>query len=75
VEWLLNYARNANKFIPVASAIMTKKVSAPRRLTSMRLLNPMTHRQKMKSPHPPEINPEAEAQSRRDTGQSQEFSA
>jgi hypothetical protein len=30
VEWLLNYARNANKPILVATAITTKKVSAPR---------------------------------------------
>jgi hypothetical protein len=59
VEWLLNYARNANKPIPVASAITTKKVNAPRRLTPMRLLNPVTHRQKTKSAHVPEINPEA----------------
>ena len=59
VEWLLNYARNANKPIPVASAITTKKVSAPRRLTPMRLLNPLTHRQRTKSANVPEINPEA----------------
>jgi hypothetical protein len=59
VEWLLNYARNANKPIPVASAITTKKVNAPRRLTPMRLLNRVTHRQKTKSAHLPEINPEA----------------
>jgi hypothetical protein len=59
VEWLLNYARNANKPIPVASAITTKKVNAPRRLTPMRLLNPVTHRQKTKSAHVPENNPEA----------------
>jgi hypothetical protein len=59
VEWLLNYARNANKPIPVAYAITTKKVSAPRRLTPMRLLNPVTHRQRTKSANVPEINPEA----------------
>ena len=59
VEWLLNYARNANKPIPVASAITTKKANAPRRLTPMRLLNRVTHRQKTKSAHLPEINPEA----------------
>jgi hypothetical protein len=61
VEWLLNYARNANKPIPVASAITTKKVNAPRRLTLMRLLNRVTHHQKTKSVHLPEINPEAES--------------
>jgi hypothetical protein len=59
VEWLLNYVRNANKLIPVAPAITTKKLNAPRRLTPMRLLNPVTHRQKTKSAHIPEINPEA----------------
>src|SRR5271165_6906578 len=63
VEWLLNYARNANKPIPVASAITTNKVSAPRRLTAMRLLNPAMHHpamhhhamhhQKTKSAHVP----------------------
>jgi hypothetical protein len=52
VEWLLNYARNASKPIPVASAITTKKVNAPRRLTPMRLLNPVTHRQKTMSAQP-----------------------
>src|SRR5580765_3316109 len=46
VEWLLNYARNANKPIPVASAITTKKVNAPRRLTPMWLLHPVTHYQR-----------------------------
>src|SRR6478672_3241476 len=59
VEWLLNYARNAKKPIPVACAIMMKKVSAPRRLTPMRLLNPLTHCQRMRSAHVPETNPEA----------------
>ena len=59
VEWLLNYARNANKPIPVASAITTKKVNAPRRSTPMRLLNSVTHHQKTKSAYVPEINPEA----------------
>jgi len=34
-KWLLNYARNASKHIPVESAIMTKKLNAPRRLSSM----------------------------------------
>ena len=45
VEWLLNYARNANKPTPVASAITTKKVNAPRRLVSMRLLKHATSHQ------------------------------
>lgn len=35
-EWPLNYARNANKSTPVASAITTRKGNAPRRLASMR---------------------------------------
>jgi hypothetical protein len=61
VEWLPNYARNASKPIPAASAITTKKVNAPRRWTPMTLLNPLTHRQKTKSAHVPEINPEAES--------------
>ncbi len=59
VEWLLNYARNANKPIPVASAITTKKVNAPRRSTPMKLLNSVTYHQKTKSAYVPEINPEA----------------
>jgi hypothetical protein len=59
VEWLLSYARNANRLIRVAPAITTKKVNAPRRLTPTRSLNPVTHPQKMKSAHTPEINPEA----------------
>jgi hypothetical protein len=58
VEWLLNYARNANKPIPVASAITTKKVNAPRRSTPTRLLNPVTHHQTTKSAYVPEINSE-----------------
>ena len=37
-QWLLYYARNANKPIRVAFAITTKKVTAPRPLASMRLL-------------------------------------
>ena len=45
-KWLLNSARNANKPTPVASAITTKKVNAPRRLASMRLLNHVTCPQK-----------------------------
>jgi len=53
VEWRLNYARNVNKPIPVASAITTKKVNAPRRLTPMRLLNRGTHHQRTKSSHVP----------------------
>jgi hypothetical protein len=60
VEWPLNYARNANKPIPVVSAITTKKVNAPRRLTPMKLRNPVTRHQRTKSAHLPEINPEAE---------------
>ena len=59
VEWLLNCARNANKPIPVASAITTKKVNAPRRLTQTRLLNPVTHRQTTKSAYVSKINSEA----------------
>jgi len=59
VEWLLNYARNANKPIPVASAITTKKVNAPRRSTPTRLLNPVTHHQTTKSAYVPEINSDA----------------
>jgi hypothetical protein len=45
-KWLLNYARNANNPIPVASAITTKKLNAPRRLPSMRLPNHVTGHQK-----------------------------
>ena len=45
-KWLLNYARNANKPTPVAFAITTKKVNAPRRLASMRLLKQPTSHQK-----------------------------
>jgi hypothetical protein len=49
VEWLLNYARNANKHIPVVFAITTKRVNAPRRLASMRLHNRVrSHRKKRK---------------------------
>ena len=59
VEWLLNYARNANKPIPVAFASTTKKVNAPRRPTPMKLLNPVTHHRKTKSAYVPEINSEA----------------
>ena len=44
--WPLNYARNAGKPTPVASAITTKKVNAPRRLASMRLLKRAASRQK-----------------------------
>jgi hypothetical protein len=39
--WLLNYARNAGKPTPVASAITTKKVNVPKRLISV-LLNHVT---------------------------------
>jgi hypothetical protein len=46
VEWLLNYARNANKPTPVASANTTKKVNAPRRSAPTRLLNPPTRKSK-----------------------------
>ena len=41
-KWLLNCAKNANKPTPVASAITTKKVNAPKRLASTRLLNHAT---------------------------------
>jgi hypothetical protein len=44
-KWLLNYARNANKPIPVESAITTKKLNAPRRLSPMRLPNRVTSHQ------------------------------
>jgi hypothetical protein len=44
-KWLLNCAKNANKPTPVASAITTKKVNAPKRLASMRLLNHVTRHQ------------------------------
>jgi hypothetical protein len=36
-KWLLDYARDANKHTPVASAITTKEVNARRRLPSMTL--------------------------------------
>jgi len=45
-KWLRNYARNANKPIPVESAITTKEPNAPRRLPSMRLPNRVTSHQK-----------------------------
>ena len=45
-QWLPNFARNANKPTPVASAITTKKVNAPRRLASMRVLKHATSHQK-----------------------------
>jgi hypothetical protein len=45
-KWLLNYARNANKPTPVASAITTKRASAARRLASMRFLNQVISHQK-----------------------------
>ena len=41
-KWLLNYAKNANDPIPVASVITTKKVNAPRPLASIRLPHPLT---------------------------------
>ena len=47
-EWPLNYARNANKSTPVASAITTRKVNAPRRLASMGLHNRVKNHLKMK---------------------------
>ena len=52
-KWLLNYARNANKPTPVASAITTKKVNVQRRLASMRLLkhamnDPTTRKMKVR---------------------------
>lgn len=51
-KWLLNSARNANKPTPVASAITTKKVNAPRRLRSMRLLNHPTRHQETRKVTP-----------------------
>jgi hypothetical protein len=45
-KWLLNSARSANKPTPVASAITTTKVNAPRRLALMRLLKQPTSHQK-----------------------------
>ena len=56
---LLNYARNANNVIPIVSATTAKKVNAPRRLTPMKLLNPLTHHRRNKPAHVPKINPEA----------------
>ena len=44
-KWLLNYASNANEPIPVASAITTKKLNAPRRLASIILPNHVTSHQ------------------------------
>jgi hypothetical protein len=59
-KWLLNYARNANKNTPVASAIMTKEANAPRRLPSMSLLKHSTSHQKttkMKTRYvPPQVS-------------------
>jgi hypothetical protein len=43
---LLNSAGSANKHTPVASAITTKKLSAPRRLASLRLPNRVPSHQK-----------------------------
>jgi hypothetical protein len=48
-KWLRNYARNANKLTPVALAITTKKVNAPRRLVPMRLLDLITRQLKTKT--------------------------
>jgi hypothetical protein len=45
-KWLLNYARNANKPIPVESAITMIKLNAPRRWPLMRLPNHGTSHQK-----------------------------
>jgi hypothetical protein len=45
-EWLLNCARNANSPTPVASAITTEKVNAPKRLASMSWLNHVTSHRK-----------------------------
>jgi hypothetical protein len=59
VEWLLNYARNASKPIPVASAITMKKVNAPRRPRPMKLLHPPAHHRGNKLAHLPNINPDA----------------
>ena len=47
-KWLLNYARNANKPIPVESAITMIKLNAPRRLPSMRSPNLLSSHQKRK---------------------------
>jgi hypothetical protein len=47
-KWLLNYAKNANKPTPVASAITMKKPNALRQLASMRLLNRVMNHQKTK---------------------------
>src|ERR1700726_1983979 len=47
-KWLLNCAKNANKPTPVASAITTKKVNAPKRLASMRLLQVTSHQETRK---------------------------
>ena len=46
--WPLNYARNAGKPTPVASAITTKRVNAPRLLASMRVPKHATSHQKMR---------------------------
>jgi hypothetical protein len=59
VQCLLNYVRNANKPIPVASAITMKKVNAPRQLTPMRLLHAVRHHLRNKSAPVPKISPEA----------------
>jgi hypothetical protein len=45
-QWLLNYARNANNPIPVASAITTKKLNAPKRLALVTLPNRVTSHQR-----------------------------
>jgi hypothetical protein len=44
-KWLLKYARNANKPIPVESAITMIKLNAPRRRPSMRSPNHVTSHQ------------------------------
>jgi hypothetical protein len=59
VEWLLSYARNANKPIPGARAITTKRVNARRRLTPMRLFIPRKRHQRTESAHVRAIDPEA----------------
>ena len=47
-QWLLNYARNANKPIPVVFAITMRKLNAPRQLISMRGRNRAASHRKRK---------------------------
>src|SRR5271166_5205515 len=62
-EWLLNFARNANKPTPVVSAITTTKVNVPRRLPSMMQLYLLMHHQKARSSQLPTHDPLSRAQS------------